>query len=125
MRLGVLCLTALLVLSLSFERGTSAVSAQASTDSQAIQLAQQVLAGGDGALPALETALGQAGIAVLDAGGSPLTPVATPSQGLAFADWEVQSLLGAEASGLRQPLDGAGLALAAADPLLHDQPLGA
>lgn len=64
-------------------------------DAQAAALAAQVLAGGEGASPALRMALHASGIAVRGprSRGSPLTKAAEPAQGLVFDDWEIEALL--------------------------------
>ncbi len=64
-------------------------------DAQAAALAAQVLAGGEGASPALRTALQASGIAVRGprSRGSPLMKAAEPAQGLVFDDWEIEALL--------------------------------
>jgi hypothetical protein len=61
-------------------------------EERAILLAQQVLAGGAGTLPALVAALQQAGFPIRDASGEIVMQPIGKSQGIVFELWEVNAL---------------------------------
>ena len=85
-----------------------------SLDETAAGLAQQVLAGGDRALPALLTAFQASGIAVRDANDAMVLDPARPWSGMLYESWELQALAGSV-----QPGRTASIALLDLDDVLR------